>query len=138
MLKRLSGLPFKRNIHLTSQSCLEDALNLIYSSDLWSGILLAFVSSNISRNNYAYILNRFIGEESYSQGQSRDYLIDEMPTWCVDPLDGECLHVYAPLLSGLKRGKALSTTPISSPCSASQLPSLSTIVQLSESFMPHS
>ncbi|KAJ5620489.1 inositol monophosphatase [Penicillium lagena] len=31
---------------------------------------------------------RFLGEESYAKGQSRDYLIDERPTWCIDPLDG--------------------------------------------------
>lgn len=34
-------------------------------------------------------LNRFVGEESYSKGASRDYLIDDSPTWCVDPLDGK-------------------------------------------------
>jgi myo-inositol-1(or 4)-monophosphatase len=31
---------------------------------------------------------RFVGEESYSAGASRDYLIDDAPTWCIDPLDG--------------------------------------------------
>lgn len=32
---------------------------------------------------------RFIGEETYSKGSSRAYLIsNEAPTWCVDPLDG--------------------------------------------------
>lgn len=34
-------------------------------------------------------LLRFVGEESYSKGASRDYLIDDSPTWCVDPLDGK-------------------------------------------------
>jgi hypothetical protein len=32
---------------------------------------------------------RFLGEETYAKGQSRDYLIDEQPTWCIDPLDGK-------------------------------------------------
>lgn len=32
---------------------------------------------------------RFLGEETYAKGQSRDYLIDENPTWCIDPLDGK-------------------------------------------------
>ncbi|KAH8196465.1 hypothetical protein TruAng_009363 [Truncatella angustata] len=32
--------------------------------------------------------HKFIGEESYSKGGSRDYLIGEEPTWCIDPLDG--------------------------------------------------
>jgi myo-inositol-1(or 4)-monophosphatase len=31
---------------------------------------------------------RFLGEESYSAGESRKYLITDEPTWCVDPLDG--------------------------------------------------
>ncbi|RYF47732.1 MAG: hypothetical protein EOO38_11575 [Cytophagaceae bacterium] len=35
------------------------------------------------------IRTRFVGEESYSKGASRDYLIDDSPTWCVDPLDGK-------------------------------------------------
>jgi myo-inositol-1(or 4)-monophosphatase len=30
-----------------------------------------------------------LGEETYSKGSSREYLItDTTPTWCVDPLDG--------------------------------------------------
>ncbi|KAF4252657.1 hypothetical protein CNMCM8057_005904 [Aspergillus fumigatus] len=31
---------------------------------------------------------KFLGEETYAQGQSRSYLIDAHPTWCIDPLDG--------------------------------------------------
>ncbi|KAH8736268.1 inositol monophosphatase [Ilyonectria robusta] len=30
----------------------------------------------------------FLGEESYSAGASRTYLVDDRPTWIVDPLDG--------------------------------------------------
>lgn len=30
----------------------------------------------------------FLGEESYSAGASRTYLVDDRPTWVVDPLDG--------------------------------------------------
>lgn len=32
--------------------------------------------------------HRFIGEETYSAGSSRKYLVDASPTWIVDPLDG--------------------------------------------------
>ena len=35
-----------------------------------------------------------MGEESYSKGSSRDYLIDESPTWCVDPLDGTVNYIH--------------------------------------------
>lgn len=31
---------------------------------------------------------RFLGEESYSAGASRTYLVEDKPTWVVDPLDG--------------------------------------------------
>ncbi|EAW07689.1 inositol monophosphatase family protein [Aspergillus clavatus NRRL 1] len=35
-----------------------------------------------------YPRHNFHGEETYAKGQSREYLIDEQPTWCIDPLDG--------------------------------------------------
>ncbi|TKA69415.1 Protein qutG [Cryomyces minteri] len=34
------------------------------------------------------------GEETYSKGTSRDYLIDDEPTWCVDPLDGTVNYIH--------------------------------------------
>ncbi|ETS73142.1 Protein qutG [Pestalotiopsis fici W106-1] len=33
-------------------------------------------------------IHRFIGEETYSEGATREYLIGDAPTWCIDPLDG--------------------------------------------------
>ncbi|WYZ43767.1 hypothetical protein EsH8_VII_000203 [Colletotrichum jinshuiense] len=35
-----------------------------------------------------YPTHNFLGEETYSAGASRDYLVDDRPTWIVDPLDG--------------------------------------------------
>ncbi|PKX94212.1 inositol monophosphatase family protein [Aspergillus novofumigatus IBT 16806] len=35
-----------------------------------------------------YPEHKFLGEETYAQGESRSYLIDAHPTWCIDPLDG--------------------------------------------------
>ncbi|RJE19298.1 Inositol monophosphatase QutG, partial [Aspergillus sclerotialis] len=40
---------------------------------------------------------RFIGEETYAKSQSREYLIDDQPTWCIDPLDGIPPIAYCPL-----------------------------------------
>ena len=37
---------------------------------------------------------RFIGEETYSSGQSRDYLVTDAPTWIVDPLDGTVNYTH--------------------------------------------
>lgn len=38
---------------------------------------------------------RFIGEETYSAGSSKDYLITpQHPTWCVDPLDGTVNYTH--------------------------------------------
>ncbi|CAM1511953.1 Fc.00g094660.m01.CDS01 [Cosmosporella sp. VM-42] len=44
-----------------------------------------FIQSSISKK---YPDHAFVGEESYSAGASREYLVDDRPTWIVDPLDG--------------------------------------------------
>ncbi|OAQ77935.1 Inositol monophosphatase, metal-binding site [Purpureocillium lilacinum] len=45
----------------------------------------AFIRDSIAAK---YPSHKFIGEETYSAGSSRDYLVDASPTWIVDPLDG--------------------------------------------------
>lgn len=40
------------------------------------------------------VSRRFIGEETYSKGSSRDYLIKDDPTWVIDPLDGTSIMTY--------------------------------------------
>lgn len=40
------------------------------------------------------IYPRFIGEETYSSGSSKEYLITSAPTWCVDPLDGTVNYTH--------------------------------------------
>lgn len=39
-------------------------------------------------------ISRFIGEETYSDSGKKDYLIDDEPTWCVDPLDGTVNYTH--------------------------------------------
>ncbi|KAI0975188.1 inositol monophosphatase [Xylaria arbuscula] len=51
----------------------------------------AFVKNSIEKK---YPLHKFIGEETYSKGASRDYLIGDKPTWCVDPLDGTVNYTH--------------------------------------------
>ncbi|KAK1765453.1 inositol monophosphatase [Phialemonium atrogriseum] len=52
----------------------------------------AFIHRSISLK---YPDHKFIGEETYSKGDSRDYLIGETdPTWCVDPLDGTVNYTH--------------------------------------------
>ncbi|KAH9810067.1 Protein qutG [Teratosphaeria destructans] len=41
-----------------------------------------------------YPLHKFVGEESYSKGASREYLITKEPTWCIDPLDGTVNYIH--------------------------------------------
>ncbi|KAL6166530.1 hypothetical protein ACJQWK_07875 [Exserohilum turcicum] len=41
-----------------------------------------------------YPSHNFIGEESYCATSSRNYLIDNAPTWCVDPLDGTVNYIH--------------------------------------------
>ncbi|KAI9642609.1 hypothetical protein NHQ30_009414 [Ciborinia camelliae] len=36
----------------------------------------------------------FIGEETYSSGSSKQYLVDSSPTWIVDPLDGTVNYTH--------------------------------------------
>lgn len=41
-----------------------------------------------------YPTHDFVGEESYSAGQLKAYLVTEKPTWVVDPLDGTVNYVH--------------------------------------------
>lgn len=44
---------------------------------------------------YADNGSRFCGEETYSKGSSREYLIPSVgPSWCVDPLDGTVNFIH--------------------------------------------
>ncbi|KAI1347111.1 inositol monophosphatase [Xylaria sp. FL0043] len=51
----------------------------------------AFIKNSIEKK---YPSHKFIGEETYSKGASRDYLIGNEPTWCVDPLDGTVNYTH--------------------------------------------
>ncbi|QDS75690.1 hypothetical protein FKW77_007768 [Venturia effusa] len=52
----------------------------------------AFIKRQIASR---YPSHDFVGEESYSKGDSKAYLIkDSTPTWCVDPLDGTVNYVH--------------------------------------------
>jgi len=42
-----------------------------------------------------YPNHSFIGEETYSKGSSKEYLIKDDPTWVVDPLDGTVNFTHA-------------------------------------------
>ncbi|KAF2672731.1 inositol monophosphatase [Microthyrium microscopicum] len=45
----------------------------------------SFIKEKIAKT---FPTHKFIGEESYSEGSSREYQIGDEPTWCIDPLDG--------------------------------------------------
>lgn len=51
----------------------------------------AYIKAQITAR---YPAHKFVGEESYSKGASREYLIDDAPTWCVDPLDGTVNYIH--------------------------------------------
>ncbi|KAB2569937.1 putative inositol monophosphatase protein [Lasiodiplodia theobromae] len=51
----------------------------------------AFVKNSITKKFPAH---KFIGEETYSKGTSKDYLVNEEPTWIVDPLDGTVNYIH--------------------------------------------
>lgn len=51
-----------------------------------------FIHRSISQK---YPSHDFIGEETYSKGQSKQYLVTDRPTWIVDPLDGTVNFTHA-------------------------------------------
>ncbi|KAI1333911.1 inositol monophosphatase [Xylariaceae sp. FL0016] len=51
----------------------------------------AFIKTSIEKK---YPSHTFLGEETYSKGSSRAYLITDAPTWCVDPLDGTVNYTH--------------------------------------------
>ncbi|KAI9151394.1 Protein qutG [Paramyrothecium foliicola] len=60
----------------------ENAVDIVTKTD---NDVEAFIHSSISQK---FPSHKFIGEETYSAGTSREYLVDQSPTWIVDPLDG--------------------------------------------------
>lgn len=50
-----------------------------------------FVKNSITKR---FPSHKFIGEETYSKGSSKDYLVNEEPTWIVDPLDGTVNYIH--------------------------------------------
>ncbi|RMY50491.1 hypothetical protein D0863_14863 [Hortaea werneckii] len=51
----------------------------------------AFIKQQITDR---FPTHKFIGEETYAKGSSKDYLIGNEPTWCVDPLDGTVNYTH--------------------------------------------
>ncbi|KUI59664.1 Protein QA-X [Cytospora mali] len=69
----------------------ESAVDIVTKTDT---DVEAFIHNSISKR---YPHHKFIGEETYSAGQSKSYLIDPadpQPTWCVDPLDGTVNYTH--------------------------------------------
>ncbi|TDZ34554.1 Protein QA-X [Colletotrichum spinosum] len=60
----------------------ESSVDLVTKTDME---VEAFIHNAITNK---YPSHKFIGEETYSAGASRDYLVDDSPTWIIDPLDG--------------------------------------------------
>ncbi|OWP00066.1 hypothetical protein B2J93_8637 [Marssonina coronariae] len=65
-----------------------NAVDIVTQTDL---DVEAFVKGEILGR---YPEHKFIGEETYSAGASKDYLVDSSPTWIVDPLDGTVNYTH--------------------------------------------
>ncbi|KAF4635976.1 hypothetical protein G7Y89_g2104 [Cudoniella acicularis] len=65
-----------------------NAVDIVTQTDL---DVEAFVKDEIVKR---FPEHKFIGEETYSAGASRDYLIGSEPTWCLDPLDGTVNYTH--------------------------------------------
>ncbi|KAK4187804.1 inositol monophosphatase [Podospora australis] len=67
----------------------ENAVDIVTKTD---EDVEAFIKSSIAAK---YPSHKFVGEETYSKGSTRSYLIDDsLPTWCVDPLDGTVNYTH--------------------------------------------
>lgn len=66
----------------------ENAADLVTKADMHAEQMI----SNAIRK--AYPSHKIIGEESYSAGQEKRFLLDDDPTWIIDPLDGTVNFVH--------------------------------------------
>ncbi|KAM0326640.1 hypothetical protein ACHAQA_006509 [Verticillium albo-atrum] len=69
----------------------------------------AFIKSSIEKK---YPSHQFLGEESYSAGASRDYLVTSSPTWIIDPLDGTVNFTHLFPLFCVSIGFAINGRPV--------------------------
>ncbi|KAM0271877.1 hypothetical protein ACHAQH_008940 [Verticillium albo-atrum] len=69
----------------------------------------AFIRSAIEKK---YPSHAFLGEESYSAGASRDYLVTSSPTWIIDPLDGTVNFTHLFPLFCVSIGFAINGHPV--------------------------
>lgn len=66
-----------------------------YPSHEYATFLPLSVSvSKTSRCKLMLTARSFIGEETYSAGSTKEYIITDKPTWCVDPLDGTVNYTH--------------------------------------------
>lgn len=59
-----------------------------------------------------YPHHKFVGEESYSAGQTKKYLVDDDPTWVIDPLDGTVNYVHLFPMICVSIGFTLNGKPV--------------------------
>ncbi|GAA6021500.1 hypothetical protein JCM8202_006398 [Rhodotorula sphaerocarpa] len=71
-----------------SISIKENAADLVTKADTHSEELI----SRLIKERYPD--HKIIGEESYSAGQEKRFLLDDSPTWIIDPLDGTVNFVH--------------------------------------------
>lgn len=86
----LSGLEKRRSGEDVSETV--DKLNAVDIVTATDNEVEDFIQKAIKKN---YPDHFFVGEESYSKGESRDYLVTHAPTWIVDPLDGTVNFTHA-------------------------------------------
>ncbi|GAA5957237.1 hypothetical protein JCM8115_006925 [Rhodotorula mucilaginosa] len=66
----------------------ENAADIVTKADMHAEELI----SGMIRERYPG--HKIIGEESYSAGQDKRFLLDDSPTWIIDPLDGTVNFVH--------------------------------------------
>lgn len=108
----LKGLEKRRSGEDTSESV--DKLNAVDIVTATDNEVEEFIRSAVAK---AYPDHAFVGEESYSKGALKDYLVTNAPTWIVDPLDGTVNFTHAFPMFCVSIALVLNNRPVIGACS---------------------
>ncbi|KAI1623732.1 inositol monophosphatase [Exophiala viscosa] len=73
------------NSQVLEELVMEEKMNAVDIVTKTDNEVEEYIHSKIRKR---YPAHAFVGEELYSKGSSKEYLVSDAPTWVVDPLDG--------------------------------------------------
>ena len=100
---------YARRLDIDSQEEPEEKMNAVDIVTKTDTDVEQFIHESIAKQ---YPDHDFIGEETYSKGSSKDYLVKDKPTWIVDPLDGTVNFTHAFPMFCVSIGFVVNQRPI--------------------------